>query len=84
MYGADKVWRPLNREGIQVARCTVERLVKRLGLAGVRRGKVVRTTVPHARWIGSAGNSRRLVPISCGCRMSPPSRPGRAGCMWPS
>ncbi|CAI8863290.1 transposase [Methylococcus capsulatus] len=49
MYGADKVWRPLNREGIQVARCTVERLVKRLGLAGVRRGKVVRTTVPdHA------------------------------------
>ncbi|WP_143708509.1 IS3-like element ISMca3 family transposase [Methylococcus capsulatus] len=49
VYGADKVWRPLNREGIQVARCTVERLMKRLGLAGVRRGKVVRTTVPdHA------------------------------------
>ncbi len=49
VYGADKVWRQLNREGIQVARCTVERLMKRLGLAGVRRGKVVRTTVPdHA------------------------------------
>lgn len=49
VYGADKVWRQLNREGIQVARCTVERLMKRLGLAGVRRGKVVRTTIPdHA------------------------------------
>jgi transposase InsO family protein len=46
VYGADKVWRQLNREGIQVARCTVERLMRRLGLAGVRRGKVVRTTVP--------------------------------------
>lgn len=49
VYGADKVWRQLNREGIWVARCTVERLMKRLGLEGVRRGKVVRTTVPdHA------------------------------------
>ena len=46
MYGADKVWRQLNREGLDVARCTVERLMKRLGLAGVRRGKVVRTTIP--------------------------------------
>ncbi|MEQ1813584.1 MAG: IS3 family transposase, partial [Candidatus Nitrotoga sp.] len=46
VYGADKVWRQLKREGVQVARCTVERLMKRLGLEGVRRGKVVRTTVP--------------------------------------
>ncbi len=46
VYGADKVWRQLNREGIEVARCTVERLMKRLGLQGVRRGKAVRTTVP--------------------------------------
>ena len=46
VYGADKVWHQLNREGIEVARCTVERLMKRLGLAGVRRGKVVRTTIP--------------------------------------
>lgn len=36
----------MNREGIRVARCTVERLMKRLGLHGVRRGKVVRTTTP--------------------------------------
>lgn len=46
VYGAKKVWRQLNREGIEVARCTVERLMKRLGLEGVRRGKVVRTTIP--------------------------------------
>jgi len=46
VYGAQKVWRQLNREGIEVARCTVERLMKRLGLEGVRRGKVVRTTIP--------------------------------------
>ncbi len=45
VYGADKVWRQMNREGMQVARCTVERLMKRLGLQGVRRGKVVRTTM---------------------------------------
>ena len=46
VYGADKVWHQMNREGISVARCTVERLMKRLGLHGVRRGKVVRTTIP--------------------------------------
>ena len=46
VYGVDKVWHQLNREGIDVARCTVERLMKRLGLAGARRGKVVRTTIP--------------------------------------
>ena len=49
VYGADKVWRQLNREGIAVARCTVERLMKRMGLEGVRRGKVVRTTIPDAK-----------------------------------
>jgi transposase InsO family protein len=44
VYGADKVWKQMNREGIRVARCTVERLMKHQGLQGVRRGKVVRTT----------------------------------------
>jgi putative transposase len=48
VYGAGKVWRQLKREGIQVARCTVERLMRRLGLRGVMRGKVVRTTVSNA------------------------------------
>jgi transposase InsO family protein len=45
VYGADKVWRQLARERFSVARCTVERLMRRLGIQGVRRGKVVRTTI---------------------------------------
>lgn len=45
VYGTDKVWKQMNREGVEVARCTVERLMRRLGLRGVRRGKVVRTTI---------------------------------------
>ena len=45
VYGARKVWLQLNREGIPVARCTVERLMRELDLAGARRGKRVRTTV---------------------------------------
>lgn len=46
LYGADKVWKQINREVIPVARCTVERLMSRLGLQGARRGKTVRTAVP--------------------------------------
>jgi putative transposase len=46
VYGAEKVWKQMNREDIAVARCTVERLMRCLGLEGVRRGKTVRTTMP--------------------------------------
>ena len=49
VYGADKVWQQMNREGTVVARCTVERLMRRLGLRGVIRGKVVRTTISDAK-----------------------------------
>ena len=45
VYGAPKVWAQLNREGHRVARCTVERLMRDLGLRGVVRGKPKRTTV---------------------------------------
>jgi putative transposase len=45
VYGARKVWRQLHREGITVARCTVERLMAELGLQGVRRGKAHKTTM---------------------------------------
>jgi len=45
VYGARKVWRQLQREGEQVARCTVERLMRTMGLEGVIRGKPVRTTI---------------------------------------
>ena len=46
VYGADKVWRQLHREEQVVARCTVERLMRRMGIQGTRRGKSMRTTVP--------------------------------------
>jgi putative transposase len=44
-YGARKVWLQLRREGIPAARCTVERLMRRLGLRGTRRGRSMRTTI---------------------------------------
>jgi putative transposase len=46
VYGVRKVWRQLAREGVAVARCTVERLMADLGLQGVIRGKPIRTTMP--------------------------------------
>ena len=48
VYGARKVWRQLRREGIEVARCTVERLMHTKGLRGAMRGKAVRTTRPDS------------------------------------
>jgi putative transposase len=48
VYGADKVWRQLRREGFKVARCTVERLMRLLGIQGAVRGKTVRTTFSNA------------------------------------
>ena len=45
VYGVRKVWRQMNREGFAVARCTIERLMRDLGLQGVIRGKPVRTTI---------------------------------------
>jgi len=44
VYGADKVWKQLNREAITVARCTVERLMRSLGLTGVTRGSAYKVT----------------------------------------
>ena len=46
VYGRRKVWRQLLREGTKVARCTVARLMRQLGLKGVIRGKGVKTTMP--------------------------------------
>jgi putative transposase len=45
-YGADKVWHQLNREHELRGTCTVERLMRRMGLQGVQRDKTVRTTIP--------------------------------------
>ncbi len=47
VYGVRKVWRQLGREGKKVARCTVARLMRRMGLQGVVRGREVRTTVSN-------------------------------------
>ena len=49
VYGVRKVWRQLHREGIVVARCTVARLMRELGLRGVVRGRRVKTTTPVAK-----------------------------------
>ncbi len=46
VYGVRKVWRQLVREGFDVARCTVARLMKEMGIEGIVRGKKVRTTIP--------------------------------------
>jgi transposase InsO family protein len=46
VYGVRKVWRQLGREGTPVARCTVTRLMRQMGLRGVARGKKTRTTMP--------------------------------------
>ena len=49
VYGARKVWRQLRREGYDVARCTIERLMHEMGLQGVIRGKKKRTTIPSEK-----------------------------------
>ncbi len=49
LYGARKVWHQLLRDGVAVARCTVERLMAAMGLAGVRRGKTTVTTVSNPK-----------------------------------
>lgn len=47
VYGARKVWHQLKRDGFRVARCTVERLMRSLGLRGAIRGRRAKTTVPN-------------------------------------
>jgi transposase InsO family protein len=88
VYGADKVWHQMNREGIAVARCTVERLMRRLGLRGVRRGKVVRTTIGDANAPCPLDRVKRQFkaqrPNQLWFRTSRMSQPGRAGNTWPS
>nr|WP_133704196.1 IS3 family transposase [Roseateles toxinivorans] len=72
VYGADKVWRQLGREGTAVARCTVERLMRRQGLRGVMRGKVVRTTI---------GDSKAACPLDRVNRQFKADRPNQ---LWVS
>ena len=70
VYGADKVWAQLNREGIPVARCTIERLMRQLGLRGAMRGKMnaprLRTVLATGRVTWSIGSSRCRRRTGCG------------------
>ena len=72
VYGVRKVWRQLGREGITVARCTVARLMRTMGLQGVIRGKPVRTTV---------SNKAAPCPLD---RVNRPFRAPRPNALWVS
>ncbi|HBE5446000.1 TPA: IS3 family transposase [Escherichia coli] len=61
VYGVRKVWRQLLREGIRVARCTVARLMAVVGLAGVLRGKKVRTTISRKAVVAGDRVNRQFV-----------------------
>jgi transposase InsO family protein len=61
VYGVQKVWRQLRREGIDVARCTVARLMRRMGLKGATRGKAMRTTITGAAVYRVDSGRMRLV-----------------------
>jgi transposase InsO family protein len=81
VYGVRKVWRQLRREQFDVARCTVQRLMKRQGLRGVMRGKTVRTTVSDPKAPCPLdhvnGDSRPIGRTRCGSAISRTSRRGK-------
>ena len=87
VYGPRKVWRQLRRDGVRVARCTVRRLMREIGLVGAVRGRawVSTTQAPP-----DAGRLPDLVdrdftatrPISCGCRTLRTSPRGAVSSMW--
>ena len=86
--GVRKVWRQLRREGIIVARCTVERLMRRLGLRGVVRGRPVRTTFSDKSAPSPLDRVNRQFradrPNALWVVISPTPQPGKALSMWPS
>jgi transposase InsO family protein len=88
VYGVRKVWRQVRREGSPVARCTVERLMRDLGLQGVIRGKPVRTTISDRATPCLLDQVNRQfqapAPNQLGSWTSPTSRPGRASSTSPS
>lgn len=63
-YGTRKVWRQLQREGVAVARCTVERLMRQAGLRGVSRGRKVCTTIPDETAVRPADLVNREFTVS--------------------
>lgn len=87
LYGVRKMWKWLQRLGfLNVARCTVERLMKRLGTKGLVRGKTKRTTVPgkNGKRAGDRLNriSMRITRTRNGLPTSRMFVPGLGSCMW--
>jgi hypothetical protein len=82
VYGTRKIWRELNRQGHVVARCTVERLMRELGIAGAVRGKKVITTFqvrpPSEPRTCSTATSSPVPRTAAGVPTSPMSPPGAA------
>lgn len=64
VYGAKKVWHAMQREGKSIARCTVERLMKRMGIQGVVRGKKVITTNPDTSQVCPEDKVSRIFTAS--------------------
>lgn len=82
VYGVRKVWRQLGREGFDVARCTVARLMRDMGLHGIIRGKPHRTTIPDKKALCPLDKVNRQFRtpapnMRLGSATSPMSRPGR-------
>ena len=86
-YGARKVWLQLNREGVIVARCTVERLMRAMGLRGVVRGEKQITTISDPKQDRAPDLVKRIFkasrPTSSGWQISVTPPPGPALFMWP-
>ena len=89
VYGMRKVWSQLLLDGVKVARCTVARPMKMMGLEGMRRGRRIKTTqrddsVPFPPSTGSNVGSAPSGLTRCGSRISPIAGHARALCTWPS
>ena len=86
LYGANKVCKQMHREGITLDRCTVERLMRRLGLQGVRRSQVVGSTTPNkalAYWLDRVNRQCKADrPKQLWVSDLPTCPAGKAGCMW--
>ena len=87
VYGVRKVWNQLKRDGLAVARCTVARLMRRLGLAGVVRGRTFKvTTIPDTAMTRPPDLVTRQFtaarPNQLWVADSRTSRPGAASCTW--
>ncbi len=79
LYGAAKMWAHLQRRGIPVARCTVERLMRANGWQGVVRRKKIGTTQVDPAWQGQLSRpDRRHANLAC-CRTLPPEEIPKRG-----